>query len=164
MFGSTPRALLTGILIAALSFAPVVQACTGIQLVAKDGGVIAARTLEFGIDLQSNVLIIPAGTAMTGTLPDGGKGISYTTKYGIGGANGAGQIAILDGINDHGLYVGLFYFPGFASYADATPENSAARHGSVRIRHLAARQLSPPSRRSRPTSTRSSWCLSCSRR
>ena len=65
------------------------QACTGIQLVAKDGGVIAARTLEFGIEAQSNVLIIPAGTAMTGTLADGGKGIRYTTKYGIGGANGA---------------------------------------------------------------------------
>jgi choloylglycine hydrolase len=119
------RTLSIAALAATVAFAPVVQACTGIQLVAKDGGVIAARTLEFGIDLQSNVLIIPAGTAMTGTLPDGGKGISYTTKYGIGGANGAGQIAILDGINDHGLYVGLFYFPGFASYADATPENAA---------------------------------------
>jgi choloylglycine hydrolase len=119
------RTLSIAALAATIAFAPVVQACTGIQLVAKDGGVIAARTLEFGIDLQSNVLNIPAGTAMTGTLADGGKGISYTTKYGIGGANGAGQIAILDGINDHGLYVGLFYFPGFASYADATPENAA---------------------------------------
>lgn len=104
---------------------PVAMACTGIQLVAKDGGVVPGRTLEFGIDLQSDVLVIPAGTTLTGSLPDGGKGISYTTKYGMIGANAAGQTAILDGINDQGLYVGLFYFPGYASYPDATADNAA---------------------------------------
>jgi choloylglycine hydrolase len=119
------RSLLVGILAAALSFAPVAQACTGIRLVAKDGGVIAARTLEFGFDLHSEVLVVPVGTALTGTLPDGGKGISYTTKYGFLGANAEGLTAIVDGINDQGLYVGLFYFPGYASYADATKENAA---------------------------------------
>ena len=119
------RSLLIGILVAALSFVPAAQACTGIRLIAKDGGVVAARTLEFGFDLHSEVLVVPAGTALTGTLPDGGKGISYTTKYGFLGANAEGLTAIVDGINDQGLYVGLFYFPGYASYADATKENAA---------------------------------------
>ncbi len=32
---------------------------------------------------------------------------------------------ILDGINDQGLSVGLFYFPGYAKYADVTPENAS---------------------------------------
>jgi choloylglycine hydrolase len=117
--------MLVGILTAALSFAPVAQACTGIRLIAKDGGVIAARTLEFGFDLHSEVMVIPAGTALTGSLPDGGKGISYKTKYGFLGANAEGLTAIVDGINDRGLYVGLFYFPGYASYSDATKENAA---------------------------------------
>jgi len=108
-----------------LSFAPAAQACTGIRLVAKDGGVVAARTLEFGVDLHSEVLVVPAGTAFTGTLPDGGKGISYTTKYGFLGANAEGMNAILDGLNDHGLYVGLFYFPDYASYSDVTKDNAA---------------------------------------
>jgi choloylglycine hydrolase len=120
MFRNLSIAALAG----TIGFAPVAQACTGIQLVAKDGGVIAARTLEFGIDLHSNVLVIPAGTAMTGTRADGATGIRYTTKYGMAGANGEGLTAILDGINDQGLYVGLFYFPGSASYPDATPENA----------------------------------------
>jgi len=119
------RSALVGVLVAALSFAPVAQACTGIRLVAKDGGVIAARTLEFGVDLHSDVLVVPAGTAFTGTLPDGGKGVSYTTKYGFLGANAEGLTAILDGLNDHGLYVGLFYFPDYASYPDATKDNAA---------------------------------------
>jgi choloylglycine hydrolase len=117
--------LLVGLLVAALSFAPAAQACTGIRLVAKDGGVIAARTLEFGVDLHSDVLIVPAGTTLTGSLPDGGKGISYTTKHGFLGANAEGLTAIVDGLNDQGLYVGLFYFPDYASYADVTKDNAA---------------------------------------
>ena len=119
------RSTIVGILTAALSFAPVAQACTGIRLIAKDGGVVAARTLEFGFDLHSDVLVIPAGTMLTGTLPDGGKGISYKTKYGFVGANAEGMTAIVDGINEAGLYVGLFYFPDYASYADATKDNAA---------------------------------------
>ncbi len=116
--------LFVGILGAALAFAPVAQACTGIRLIAKDGGVVAARTLEFGFDLHSEVMVVPAGTALTGTLPDGGKGISYKTKYGFLGANAEGLTAIVDGVNDQGLYVGLFYFPGYASYSDATRDNA----------------------------------------
>jgi choloylglycine hydrolase len=119
------RLLFIAILAAALSFAQMAQACTGIRLVAKDGGVVAARTLEFGFDLHSEIMVVPAGTALTGTLPDGGKGISYKTKYGFAGANAEGMTAIVDGINDQGLYVGLFYFPGYASYADATKDNAA---------------------------------------
>jgi choloylglycine hydrolase len=119
------RSMLVGILAAALSFAPVAQACTGIRLIAKDGGVVAARTLEFGFDMHSEVMVIPAGTTLTGSLPDGGKGISYKTKYGFLGANAEGLTAIVDGINDQGLYVGLFYFPGYASYSDATKDNAA---------------------------------------
>jgi choloylglycine hydrolase len=117
--------MLIGILTATLSFAPVAQACTGIRLVAKDGGVVTARTLEFGFDLQSNVMVVPAGTDLTGTLTDGGKGIAYKTKYGFLGANALGMTAIVDGINDQGLYVGLFYFPGYASYPEATKDNAA---------------------------------------
>jgi hypothetical protein len=32
---------------------------------------------------------------------------------------------LIDGINDQGLYVGLFYVPGYAGYAQATAENRA---------------------------------------
>jgi len=119
------RVLLVASVAAALSLVPVAQACTGIRLIAKDGGVVAARTLEFGFDLHSNVLVVPAGTPLTGSLPNGGEGIRYTTRYGFIGANAEGLTAIVDGINDQGLYVGLFYFPGYASYADVTKQNAA---------------------------------------
>jgi choloylglycine hydrolase len=47
------RSPLIATLIGALMFAPAAEACTGIRLVAKDGGVVAARSLEFGFDLHS---------------------------------------------------------------------------------------------------------------
>src|ERR1700733_8996202 len=118
------RSLLIGIVSAALVFAPCAQACTGSRLIAKDRGVVAARTLEFGFDLHSEVMVVPAGTTLTGTLPDGSKGISYKTTHGFLGANAEGMTAIVDGLNDQGLYVGLFYFPGYASYAEATRDNA----------------------------------------
>lgn len=110
---------------AALAFgtAPA-YACTGVSLKATDGAAIRGRTLEFGYPLRSNVLVIPAGQKMDGTLPDGGKGLGYTTRYAIVGANALDLPVIVDGINDQGLSIGLFYFPDYAEYADVTPENA----------------------------------------
>ncbi len=101
------------------------SACTGISLKAKDGAAIRGRTLEFGFPLQSNVIVVPAGKEMSGTLPDGGKGLVYTSRYAIVGANALKLPVIIDGINDQGLSVGLFYFPNYAKYTDVTPDNAA---------------------------------------
>lgn len=101
------------------------RACTGIRLIAKDGSVVVARTLEFGADLQSKVGIFPAGTDVAGALPNGATGISFKTKYGVVGANAFGLPVVVDGLNDQGLYVGEFFFPGTAGYADVTPENAS---------------------------------------
>jgi choloylglycine hydrolase len=113
-------------LAASLAFATTPAfACTGISLKAKDGAAIRGRTLEFGFPLQSNVLVIPAGQEITSTMPDGSKGLSYRTRYDVVGANGVGAVAILDGLNDQGLSIGLFYWPGYAQYAKATKENAS---------------------------------------
>ena len=119
------RRVATTALIAAFALATTPGfACTGISLKAKDGAAVRGRTLEFGFPIQSKVLVIPAGKEMSGTLPDGGKGLAYTTRYGIVSANALNLNVILDGINDQGLSVGLFYFPSYAIYTPVTPENS----------------------------------------
>lgn len=111
---------------AALIFASTPSfACTGISLKADDGAAIRGRTLEFGFPLESNVIVVPAGKEFSGALPDGGKGLTYTTRYGIVGANAFGRAMIADGLNDQGLSIGLFYFPNYAKYADATKENAS---------------------------------------
>ena len=101
------------------------SACTGLGIEANDGGIVAGRTLEFGADPQSQIVVFPASTEFAGTVPKG-TGLQFKSKYGFAGANGFGpQDAIIDGLNEKGLYVGLFYFPGCAKYMDATPENNA---------------------------------------
>jgi choloylglycine hydrolase len=111
-------------LVLALAIGGSALACTGIRLTAKDGTVVVGRTLEFGQDLLSKVIVVPAGTAMTGTVPSG-KGIAYTAKYGFVGANAFGLPIVVDGLNDQGLYVGLFYFPGYADYTPFTAANAS---------------------------------------
>jgi len=113
-------------LIAAFTLATTPSfACTGISLKAGDGAAIRGRTLEFGFPMQSKVIVVAAGKELSGTLPDGSKGLIYTSRYGFVGANALGLPVILDGINDQGLSVGLFYFPGYAKYADVTKENAS---------------------------------------
>jgi choloylglycine hydrolase len=92
------------------------QACTGIRLTAQDGTVVPARTLEFGIDIHSDVLVVPRGYARTGTTPDGKEGLTWKTKDASVGPNGVGLPFLFDGLNEKGLAAGTFYFPTSAGY------------------------------------------------
>lgn len=99
--------------------------CTGIRLLAKNGAPIYARTLEFGRDIQSDIVMIPRNSAFAGTAPDNTQGLCWKTTYAVVGASAAHQIGIIDGINEHGLAGGLFYFPNYAQYQDVTQHEYA---------------------------------------
>src|SRR5437762_10368550 len=100
--------------------APTVQACTGIRLIAEDGTVVHARTMEFAIDIHSDVMMIPRGYARTGTTPDGKEGLKWKVKYASVGLNGVGIPVLFDGVNEKGLATGTFYFPTAAGYMPYT--------------------------------------------
>lgn len=108
--------------------------CTGLKLTAKDGSVVHGRTLEFGIVVDASVAVIPRGYEFTGTTPDG-PGLKYKTKYAAVGAIAFGQPALLDGLNEKGLAIGTFYFPGFASYAKISPENQSKALSPIEFPH-----------------------------
>ena len=113
------RKIISGAISLMLLFGAAVessQACTGIRLTAADGTVVHARTLEFTIDLKSDVIFVPRGYTRVGTTPDGKEGLKWKSKYASLGANGVGLPFIFDGLNEKGLGVGLFYFPGSAGY------------------------------------------------
>jgi choloylglycine hydrolase len=101
-------------------------ACTGGALTAADGGVVVGRTLEFGIPLDSQLAVWPAGSSFRGTTESGNDGFAFTSKYGFIGATASTIYdQIIDGMNEKGLNIGLFYFPGYAEYAAPTPANLA---------------------------------------
>lgn len=99
-------------------------ACTGIKLTAKDGSVVHGRTLEFGIKIDTSIVVIPREYEFIGKTPQG-PGLTYRAKYAALGAIAFNDLAIMDGINEKGLAVGSFYFPGYAEYTVTTPENQS---------------------------------------
>lgn len=103
------------------SAAQSAHACTGVRLAAGDGTIVHARTLEFGIDVQSEIMMVPRGFARTGTTPDGKPGLKWTTKYASVGMNGVGLPILFDGVNEKGLAGGMFYFPTSAGYMPYSP-------------------------------------------
>jgi choloylglycine hydrolase len=110
-------------LVAFAFVAPDSPACTGITIKPKDGSIIFARTLEFATDLKSSIIVVPRGREYVGTAPGNKSGLRWKTKYGTIGANAFAMPVVVDGINEKGLSVGLFYFPGFAKYQDVRPED-----------------------------------------
>lgn len=101
---------------------PKLCACTGIKLVAKDGSIIHGRTLEFGVPLDTSIAVVPRGYRFIGTTTQG-VGLAYTTKYAAVGTAVFESLEITDGLNEKGLSVGTFYFPGYAEYAAVNEEN-----------------------------------------
>ncbi len=129
---------LSTILSGSLLLTPVAgaQACTSMLLPAKDGGFVYGRTLEFGLDLRSQLIVIPRKLTFTGTGPQGrvGEGgMKWTTKYAATGANALGLPVILDGFNEKGLAGGLFNFPGFADFQAVPPGKDAQSLASFEL-------------------------------
>lgn len=100
------------------------DACTGIKLIAKDGALVHGRTLEFGVQVDTSAVVIPRGYEFVGTTPSG-PGLRYKAKYAAVGAIAFDNPAIMDGMNEKGLAVGAFYFPGFAGYTSVNSTNQA---------------------------------------
>lgn len=77
---------------AAVLVTPSAEACTSFLLRSADNGFVYGRTMEFGVPLQSQFIVVPRKLEVQGTGPDGtaGTGMSWTTKYGATGTNGLG--------------------------------------------------------------------------
>ncbi|MGC2759277.1 MAG: choloylglycine hydrolase family protein [Candidatus Binatus sp.] len=110
------KAICVSIVVLSLLFGKMAQACTGIRLTAEDGTVVYARTLEFNIDLDSNVIMVPRGYARRASTPEGQNGLKWSSRYASIGANGMGLPFLFDGVNEKGLAAGTFYFPTTAGY------------------------------------------------
>ena len=97
------------------------NACTGIRLIAKDGGIVYGRSMEWGaFDLNTRVTIIPRGNTFKGLTPDGNNGKQYVAKFGIVGLDmpAVREGYISEGMNEKGLALGMFYHPEFTKYQD----------------------------------------------
>jgi choloylglycine hydrolase len=110
------------------------NACTGITLKAQDGAVVFGRTLEWGsFDLHSRVVIVPRGHAFKGVTPDGNAGHAWTASYGVVGLDAVEKDFIVDGMNEKGLSVNVFYHPGYAEYPAYDAGNASNTISSLEV-------------------------------
>lgn len=132
-----PKSMLKtgGLVLATLALAiqaPVsARACTSFMIKASDGSPVYGRTMEFGFQLSSEMIVIPRQFALTATGPDGkvGGGMAWTSKYAAVGLNALDMPVLTDGMNEKGLTGGILYFPDYAGYADpktADPDRAMA--------------------------------------
>ena len=63
------RSLVAAIASGFMTLSPISQACTAVDVQAKDGSVIAGRTMEWFYDMQWQVASLPIGTDYQMTAP-----------------------------------------------------------------------------------------------
>ena len=109
--------------------------CTSFLLKGSDGGAAYGRSMEFGMPLNSQLMISPRGYQYQGVGIDGkpGTGLNWTAKYAVAGMNILGLPTYADGMNEKGLVGGLLNAPFTAQYQDVSQADSANSINSSQI-------------------------------
>ncbi|HEY2039090.1 MAG TPA: choloylglycine hydrolase family protein [Edaphobacter sp.] len=104
--------------------------CTEFLLLDKDNSVVIGRSMEFGENLGSQILVGGRGTKKHSAAPDSPMGgLSWTAKYGYVGLNVAGlglEHLICDGMNEKGLSIGALWLPGYTQYIPTVSSKAKA--------------------------------------
>lgn len=119
------RTLLTAVCVLATFHAAL--ACTAVNIVGRDGTVVAGRTMEWAFDFQWKLVSQPAGTPLA-LRPPPGLSLptnSIATKYALVGiAPGIlPGAALLEGQNSAGLGMSANFLPGFTEYQAVRPQD-----------------------------------------
>ena len=110
--------------LAAIFSAQLVFSCTDIEVVAKDGSRIIARTMEFTLDLKSNILTRQRGFTFKTEAPFSKPGLNWQTKYGYVYFNALNKDFTVDGLNEKGLAFEYLYLPGLTQYQEVPTDKA----------------------------------------
>lgn len=99
------------------------NACTDFVVKAKDGTMVNGRSMEFAAPMDSLAVVHPRGEFFQSTAPNGGKGLSWNTKYGFVVITSMGKQGPSDGLNEKGLSLGFLWYPE-TKYPEVSAENS----------------------------------------
>lgn len=95
-------------------------ACTDIQLKTNDGAIIVGRTMEFGYNLDDQLVIEHKGSKHTSTSPYN-NALTWVSKYDFAGLAPQKNIEVVyDGVNAKGLSIESLLFPKYAKYQQPT--------------------------------------------
>lgn len=106
--------------------------CTSFTLTSTNGDVIYGRTLEFTLQLRSEVIAVPVGAELMGTGLAGDPGVggrTWTATRAAVGMNALGLRMVIDGQNDAGLVAAAFNFPVSAAFEAITAKQESQAIG-----------------------------------
>jgi penicillin V acylase-like amidase (Ntn superfamily) len=93
-------------IICGLQITQMSEACTRLVYLGPDGNVITARSMDWKVDVGTNIWILPRGTMRTGEA--GKNSARWTSKYGSVIATGY-DISTTDGMNEKGLVANVLW-------------------------------------------------------
>lgn len=91
---------------ATLGFSSIADACTRLVYLGHGDDVITARSMDWKVDVQTNLWIFPRGMKRSGEA--GPNSIKWTSKYGSVIASGY-EISTTDGMNEKGLMANVLW-------------------------------------------------------
>lgn len=108
-----------------LLFTPVAEACTRFVYHGADGEVITARSMDWTVDIGTNLWVFPRGMKRSGEA--GPNSIRWTSKYGSVIASGY-DISTTDGMNEAGLVTNVLWLveSSYPEYDGKSPTLSIA--------------------------------------
>lgn len=105
MRGSFRCSLAVGLCVLLSTMQPL-DACTRAVYLGSDGMVITARSMDWKVDVGTNLWVLPRGAERTGEA--GPQSAKWTSKYGSVVATGY-DISTTDGMNEKGLVANLLW-------------------------------------------------------
>lgn len=117
------------ILLLAFSISGIISntsvACTIFKLKALDGSLMVTRSMEFGVDLKYDIIVVPRNYSFTSPFLNNKTGLSWKTKYGYVAVASLGlEYGTSDGMNEKGLSVGALWFENDMKYQEVTNADS----------------------------------------
>ena len=102
----TLKSLLSAAVLSLLATAFEAQACTRAVYLGDNGDVITARSMDWKVDVLTNLWIFPRGMQRSGQA--GPNSLHWTSKYGSVIATGY-EVSTTDGMNEKGLVANLLW-------------------------------------------------------
>lgn len=94
--------LLAGLML----LSPLAEACTRVVYLGDNGDVITARSMDWKVDVATNLWIFPRGMQRSGEA--GPNSVQWTSRYGSVIATGY-EVSTTDGLNEKGLAANLLW-------------------------------------------------------
>lgn len=91
-------------------------ACTSFRLTGTDGTILISRSMEFAMDMHSNIRNQVQGQTFTNKAPDGKPAATWKNKYGYIYLDGMNVDRAIDGMNEKGLSFEALLLPGMTEY------------------------------------------------